>query len=128
MQSLVHRLGSALLVAAILGVGGCGLSGNLLGGREPCWGEEPRAASLWRGVFAMDDFGVRLETPEGEAIPLLPGALQMRVGKDFTGEIVAGERVLAREGDDVTLFGGMGADGALVVCALEEIHPANPSE
>jgi hypothetical protein len=117
----------AALAAAILGLSGCGLSGNLLGGREACWGEEPRTASIWRGIFAMDDFGIRLETPEGEAIPLLPGALQMRVGKDFTSEIVAGDRVLAREGDDVTLFGGMGADGALVVCAVEEIHSASAS-
>jgi hypothetical protein len=111
----------AVLVAAILSAG-CDVSGNLLGGREECWGSEPRAASLWRGIFAMDDFGVRLDTAEGEVIALLPGALQMRVGEDLTGEIVDGDRVVAREGDDITLFGGMGGDGALVVCAVEEIH------
>ena len=127
MRPSMHRFGLAPLAVAILVVAGCGLSGNLLGGREACWGEESRAASIWRGVFVMDDFGVRLETPDGEAIPLLPGALQMRVGKDLGGEIVAGDRVLAREGDDVTLFGGMGADGGLVVCAVEEIHSASVS-
>ena len=112
----------AVLVTAVLSAAGCDVSGNLLGGREECWGSEPRAASLWRGTFAMDDFGSRLDTPEGEVIPLLPGALQMRVGEDLNGELVAGDRVVAREGDDITLFGGMGGDGALVVCGLEEIH------
>jgi hypothetical protein len=29
---------------------------------------------------------------------------------------------VAQAGDDATLFGGMGADGALVVCGVEEIH------
>jgi hypothetical protein len=32
---------------------------------------------------------------------------------------------VARAGDDVTLFGGAGADGALVVCGLEEVHPSS---
>jgi hypothetical protein len=29
---------------------------------------------------------------------------------------------MAISGEDVTLFGAAGADGALVVCAVEEIH------
>ena len=119
---MIRRLWVLLLALGALGAAGCNVSGNLLGGREECWGTEPRAASIWRGIFVMDDFGVRLETPEGEAIPLLPGSLQTRVGEDFSGELVDGDRVVAREGDDLTLFGGMGADGALVVCGLEEIH------
>ena len=36
--------------------------------------------------------------------------------------ILAGQQVVARAGDDVTLFGGAGSDGALVVCAVEEKH------
>ena len=111
-----------LLVVAISGVAGCNVSGNLLGGREECWGEEPRAASIWRGILAIDEFGSRLDTPEDEAIPLLPGAITMRVGEDARGELVAGDQVVARAGDDVTLFGGAGGDGALVVCAVEEVH------
>ena len=52
-------------------------------------------------------------------IPLLPGALTFRATADG-GELVRGSDVVAKAGDDVSLFGGAGADGALVVCAVEE--------
>ena len=38
------------------------------------------------------------------------------------GELLRGADVVAQGGDDVSLFGGAGADGLLVLCALEEIH------
>ena len=39
------------------------------------------------------------------------------------GEFYArGSDVVATNGQDVTLFGGAGADGALVVCGVEEVH------
>lgn len=103
---------------------GCSFEVNLLGGRQKCWPEEPpRAASLWRGILQIDGSGARLATPEGDVIPLLPGALTTRLGADGrTGELVRDSDVVARAGDDVTLFGGAGADGALVVCAVEEVH------
>jgi hypothetical protein len=41
----------------------------------------------------------------------------MRIGSGGTGEMFQGSNVVARAGDDVSLFGGAGADGALVVCA-----------
>ena len=63
-----------------------------------------------------------LYTPEGEIIPLAPGALAWRLGQDGTGELLAGDQVAAKAGQDVTLFGGAGADGYLVVCGVEEIH------
>jgi hypothetical protein len=53
---------------------------------------------------------------------VLPGALAIRLGESGSGELVRGDDVVARAGDDVTLFGGAGGDGALVVCALEEIR------
>jgi hypothetical protein len=77
---------------------------------------------LWRGVVRIDASGGRLDTPEGEVIPLIPGALQIRVGPTGIAELIRGTEVVAKAGDDVTLFGGAGADGALVVCAVEEIH------
>ena len=49
-------------------------------------------------------------------IPLLPGALAIQAGSG----LLRGEEVVAQSGDDVSLFGGAGADGALVVCAVEE--------
>lgn len=111
-------LGCVLLIAS-----GCALSGGTLGGREKCWPESPpRAASIWRGTLRIDASGGRLDTPEGDVIPLMPGTLQTRVGSDGIGELVRGSDVVARAGDDVTLFGGAGADGFLVVCGVEEIH------
>jgi hypothetical protein len=106
-------------------VAGCSLTGggNLLGGRDTCWPQDPpRAASIWRGILQIDADGSRLATPEGEVIPLWPGALTMRLNADGTGDLVAGNDVVAHAGDDVTLFGGAGADGYLVVCGVEELH------
>ena len=82
------------------------------------------AASIWRGTLQIDASGARLQTPEGDVIPLLPGALTTRTGAGGIGELVRGDEVAARAGDDVTLFGGAGSDGALVVCGVEEIHTA----
>lgn len=110
---------AVVLVATV----GCSLAGGTLGGREKCWSDQ-RAASIWRGTLQIDASGSRLLTPEGDVIPLLPGALTTRIGASGVGELVAGEQVAARAGDDVTLFGGAGSDGALVVCGVEEIHTA----
>jgi hypothetical protein len=101
----------------------CALTSGTLGGRETCWPEAPpRGASLWRGILRVDASGSRLETPEGDVIVLLPGALATRLGQGGSGELVRGSDVVGRAGDDLTLFGGMGADGALVVCDVEEVH------
>jgi hypothetical protein len=115
-KALILLLASCLLVTAAC-------SFNTLGGREKCWPEsDARVASLWRGVVRIDASGAWLDTPEGEAIPLVAGTLQPRVADDGSGQLVRGEDVVARAGDDVTLFGGAGSDGALVVCAVEEVH------
>lgn len=107
-----------LLLAVLVVAGAC--SFDTLGGREKCWDSaESRMPSLWRGVLRIDPGGARLETPEGDVIPLLAGALDVRLE---TGELVRGSDVVARAGDDVTLFGGAGGDGALRVCAMEEKH------
>jgi hypothetical protein len=118
------RHGVALALGlTLLGAVGCSLASGTLGGRDKCWpDDEPRAASLWRGTLRIDAFGGRLETPEGDVIPLIPGVLATRVGDSGVGELVRGSDVVARAGDDVTLFGGAGSDGALVVCAVEEAH------
>jgi hypothetical protein len=112
-----------LAIVVLLASAGCSLEINVIGGREKCWPESPpRAASVWRGILRIDASGGRLETPEGEVIPLLPGALATQVGASGVGELVRGSDVVAKAGDDVTIFGGAGADGALVACAVEEIH------
>ncbi len=58
------------------------------------------------------------------SIPLLPGKLTTRMGVDGKGELISGNDVVAFAGEDLTVFGGMGGDGALVVCGLEEVHRA----
>lgn len=110
-------------VFALLGAAGCALGSGTLGGREKCWPEsEQRAASIWRGTLLIDAAGGQLATPEGDVIPLLTGALAMRLADNGEGQLVRGDDVVARAGQDVTLFGGAGSDGALIVCGLEEIH------
>ena len=111
------------LLSALLVVAGCSLAGGTLGGRSKCWPEtDKRMASLFRGTLVIDESGPRLSTPEGDVIPLRQGTLRGSVAADGTGQLVRGTEVVAKEGDDVTLFGGAGADGALVVCDVEEIH------
>lgn len=110
-----------LVLAVVMIVGGCGLAGGTLGGREKCWTDQ-RAASIWRGVLGIDGTNASLVTPEGEVIPLWPGALGWRMGVDGVGELTRGDEVVARAGDDLTLFGGVGADGFLLICAVEERH------
>jgi hypothetical protein len=113
---------AAVLALAIVVASGCTFGGTL-GGLEKCWpADPPRGASLWRGVLQIDANGSFLNTPEGDAIALLPGAVTMRVSGTGAGELVMGDDLVAKSGDDVTLFGGMGADGSLVVCGLEELH------
>jgi hypothetical protein len=107
----------ALVIGALL-LAGCAMTGGTLGGRETCWPDsDRRAPSIWRGVLRADGAGFGLATPEGEVIPLAPGDLAFG-----QGALVRGSEIVVRVGDDVTLFGGAGADGFLVVCAVEERH------
>ncbi|HET9193632.1 MAG TPA: hypothetical protein VFO21_12170 [Vicinamibacterales bacterium] len=77
---------------------------------------------MWRGILRIDASGGRLNTPEGDVIVLLPGVLATRIGNAGVGELKRGREVVGRDGDDVTLFGGLGTDGTMVVCGLEQIH------
>jgi hypothetical protein len=113
----------SLAIATVLVLAGCSLGGGTLGGRQKCWPEsERRAPSVFRGILEIDAAGGRLRTNEGDVISLLPGTLRTQVGPTGMGELVRGTELVATEGDDVTLFGGAGADGRLVVCAVEEKH------
>jgi hypothetical protein len=123
VRSVAHTGLALALSLILLGTVGCALAGGTLGGREKCWPEDPpRGASIWRGILRIDSRGGRLDTSEGDVIPLIPGTLTTRVGGGGAGELVRGNDVVARAGADLTLFGGMGSDGGLVVCGVEEIH------
>jgi hypothetical protein len=118
--SVLHRV--LVLAGLTIAVTTCSFNGGTLGGREKCWSAgDPRAASLWRGTLQIDASGARLAAPEGDLV-LLPGALSTRMGEGGVGELVRGSEGIARAGDIVTLFGGIGGDGTMVVCGLEEIH------
>lgn len=119
---MTARVATAVSLVLMISAG-CSFQPNLLGGRAKCWPEEPpRAASIWRGILRIDASGGRLDTPEGEVIPLAPGSLATRVSPAGVGELVRGDDVVAKGGDDVTIFGGAGADGFLVACDVEEVH------
>ncbi len=127
-MSIARRFGRPIrmvaLAAALVLLAGCTMGPGTLGGQQKCWPESERlAASLWRGILRIDSRGGRLRTPEGEAIPLRAGALTILPGATG-GELLRGSDIVARDGDDVTLFGGAGADGALVVCSVEENRSA----
>jgi hypothetical protein len=108
--------------ALAIALTGCAFTGGTLGGREKCWpADDQRTPSLWRGTLQIDASGGRLTAPEGDLL-LLPGALSTRMGERGVGELVRGTDVVARAGDNVTLFGGIGGDGTMVVCGLEEVH------
>ena len=120
----MNRLRTAgLLAATLVATTGCALAGGTLGGREKCWPEEPpRGASVWRGTLTVDESGGALLTTDGDVIALIPGTLSTTMATDGIGVLVDGDRVVAKAGADLSLFGGMGSDGALVVCDVEEIH------
>ena len=74
-----------------------------------------------RGTGRFNAAGGCLEAPEGDLV-LLPGDLSTRIGEHGVGELVCGSDVVARSGDSVTIFGGIGGEGTMVVCGLEAIH------
>jgi len=114
----------SIILASATVLGACSLAGGTLGGRGKCWpAEPPRGASIWRGILTMDENGFRLVTPDAEDIWLVAGRLSFRWTPGAAGNIVdRSGNVIAIAGQDITLFGGMGADGGLVVCGLEETN------
>lgn len=119
----IARPRAAATLALVLSVasGSCSLGINTLGGREKCWpASDQRAASVWRGTLGVSGTTGSLATPEGDVIPLIGGALTFAMDTAGRGVLVRGNDIQARDGDDVTLFGGAGADGTLMVCGVEE--------
>jgi hypothetical protein len=118
-----NRLVNLFVGLLVVVTAGCSIAGGTLGGRQKCWpASDKRMPSLFRGILEVDAAGGRLATPEGEVIPLKAGALRPMVGADGRGQLARGTEVVASAGSDVTLFGGAGSDGALVVCDVEEVH------
>jgi hypothetical protein len=96
---------------------------NLLGGREKCWSEaDPRLATLMLGTLKLGAYPWSLDTPEGEVFAIDFAGPRM----DATGTklLDASGAEIAREGESVTVFGGLGSDGGIMVCGIEERHAA----
>jgi hypothetical protein len=112
----------AALVLAALMVSACSITGGTLGGRETCWPEEEqRIPSLMKGTLHVGDANPTLATPEGEVLPLrLPRFDLTTEGSTIALSDPGGGGVVAANGELVTLFGGLGADGSMYVCGVEE--------
>jgi len=117
-----RTVGVASLALSVALLAGCALTGNLLGGRERCWPNEqdPRVAALMDGrlVLAESLGGPYLADTEGGDLPL---EFADPVAYDPVGSnLVRGGQVVAVDGDEVTLWGGIGGGGTMVVCDVEE--------
>ena len=113
---------AATLVLVALSVSACAIAGESLGGRVQCWPEVPqRIPSLMKGVLTFGLEGPSLATPEGDELPLLLNRFDLAdVGSALALSDPGGGGIVAAEGDTVTLFGGLGADGSMYVCDVEE--------
>lgn len=117
------RLSPLVLVLAVaLGTSSCAITGGTLGGRVKCWPEEQqRIPSLMKGILTFGVEGPYLATPEGDELPLLINRFDLaQLGSTTALSDPGGGGIVAAGGETVTLFGGLGADGAMYVCGVEE--------
>jgi hypothetical protein len=119
------RAASSLIAAWIVvatSVAACSITGGTLGGRERCWPEDDqRIPSLMKGTLHVGDANPTLLTPEGEVLPLRLSRFDLRTdGSTVAISDPGGGGVVATNGELVTLFGGLGRDGSMYVCGVEE--------
>ena len=116
------------LIPGLLGlalVAGACTAGDVsfFGGREGCWDEGGgRVASLVTGTLRIGDGPPHLDTAEGDAVSLLLNRYDLNASGPVVRLSDPGAGEVAADGEQVTLFGGVGADGALYVCAVDERH------
>jgi hypothetical protein len=122
----VTRPSSVFLTVLTLTIAGCAaVEPNLLGGRERCWNDdaEPRQETVMRGTLDLDPVvGSALDTPEGERFDI---DFPVLVVKSVAGDVAVvepGGATVATDGELVTIFGGLGSDEVIQVCAIEERH------
>jgi hypothetical protein len=109
--------GMAMAVALALATIACSADLNVLGGRQKCWNDsDKRGASLMKGTLNLDPASPTLDTPEGDRLALYFSGVRLSGGTlvDSNGTTVA------RDGQLVTLFGGLGSDTSMVVCSVEK--------
>jgi hypothetical protein len=122
----VTRAASSTLLATVLAavVGACTVGDvSVLGGRQGCWDEgDQRAARLVTGTLRIGAGPPHLDTPTGETVSLLLNRYDLNAAGPVVRLSDPGAGEVAADGEQVTLFGGLGADGALYVCAVDERH------
>jgi hypothetical protein len=74
-----------------------------------------------RGTLHLDVTRSTLLTPEGETLAVDFPFLVVNVAPERTLTDSNGQ-VVADDGELVTVFGGLGSDGSMVVCNIEERH------
>jgi hypothetical protein len=117
------RLNALVLVLTVaFGAASCEITGGTLGGRAKCWPEdEQRIPSLMKGVLTRGVEGPYLATPEGDELPLLLNRFDLAEVRSAPAlSDPGGGGIVAAHGELVTLFGGLGADGGMYVCGVEE--------
>ena len=119
---MTRRNAFLLVLAVALSTVSCSITGGTLGGRATCWPEVPqRIPSLMKGVLTFGVEGPYLATPEGDELPLLLNRFDLAdVPSGPALSDPGGGGIVAAHGDTVTLFGGLGADGSMYVCDVEE--------
>jgi hypothetical protein len=115
---------AAGLLGLVLVVGACTVGDvSVFGGREGCWDEaDERVASLVTGTLRIGDGAPHLDTSDGEAVRLLLNRFDLHADRPVVTLSDPGAFEVAADGEQVTLFGGRGADGALYVCGVDERH------
>jgi hypothetical protein len=112
-----------LLLALNMALSACSLATGTMGGREKCWGHgETRLSSLMKGYVRLDPSRSLLDTPEGETLPLYFSGLSVHQDGGATTLVDRGGAVVANDDELVTVFGGLGADGSMIVCAVDVRH------
>ena len=117
----------AFLLAGVMTLmSGCSIASGddaLLGGREKCWPEsESRLATLMMGTLELEPARPELATPEGEVFPL--DFAGVNLGTENGGFVLVDRerRTVAPDGELVTVWGGLGTTGSILVCGIEERH------
>jgi hypothetical protein len=80
-----------------------------------------RLATMMKGWVELDTDPPVMHAPEGEDFALSFPFLVVRSSPN--GPVLQdGAATVAENGEMVTVFGGLGGDGAIAVCAVEERH------
>jgi hypothetical protein len=112
------RLIASILVAG--SVAACAITGGTLGGREKCWPEQPpRMAASMLGTLHLDGVRAVLDTNDGGPLPLGIDGFSQRMENGTPALVDGNGSVVALDGEIVTMFGGIGADERMVLCAVE---------